>query len=785
MGIMNYGDIGSLRQAVDPAKFGADVSGTADSRAAWKRAVDYAVAMASRNGGVVHIKPAPGTYRIDWDGSTAISGLTEGYNTRYILGFPSTAEHVWLDFHGVKVLQGGVDYSELSNVFFLDQQKSVRLRGGEFDFVNQPFFWGEVTAIGADYFDMDIDSDCETPQFTTAFQVCTHLTSVASRSHLMPIAYGIARQQGTDSAFSVTAQGGGSYRIGGLTGTDLTNMTAQGIIVGAVVSVRAIRDGAKWFLGRKVQSWDAEGYKCFTGGDGFSEMILSRNLREANGYQGPRMRADQPNLRQLVSLTRGGTNWHWVGGKCSIEKVEYIHHVDDPIAVGMPCLSRMVAISGTSFDAFMPPHWWGAYLDAGDKLIICDDDGNEACRCTITAVEAPGTPDATYPPRKFTVTVDSGSMPGDLTSHYAEVITYDLDLTLDNPGIERVGGRGIYCGGPVTMHSPRVNLCGAQGICVDLRPADLRHYNYRDIVINTPKVSNSCLNTTANGAIVVRKHRYGDDDVAATGYPIKRLLIVAPQIYNTSNAAIIVQAVENGDIIAPQIDGVAGTGASVDEAGTGLNATVFGATNCKNVRFVGGRISNFNGADILKTTTQGGGSNVNVYEENNDTDTGSTVHRVTRILDISGAAAGRIKFPATQVPSADANTLDDYEEGTWTPGLTINASATGISLTSVGEYTKIGNQVTVTGRITLSSKGASVGSVLITGLPFTATASYRPIGSAAGLNMSSLVDGLSIDAEASTTTANLYTGSSSGVTALTNSNLSDTSVIRFTLTYKV
>jgi hypothetical protein len=26
-----------------------------------------------------------------------------------------------------------------------------------------------------------------------------------------------------------------------------------------------------------------------------------------------------------------------------------------------------------------------------------------------------------------------------------------------------------------------------------------------------------------------------------------------------------------------------------------------------------------------------------------------------------------ITFPATQVPSADANTLDDYEEGTWTP----------------------------------------------------------------------------------------------------------------------
>jgi len=37
-----------------------------------------------------------------------------------------------------------------------------------------------------------------------------------------------------------------------------------------------------------------------------------------------------------------------------------------------------------------------------------------------------------------------------------------------------------------------------------------------------------------------------------------------------------------------------------------------------------------------------------------------------KLLDISGASAGQIKFPATQNASADANTLDDYEEGTWT-----------------------------------------------------------------------------------------------------------------------
>jgi len=39
---------------------------------------------------------------------------------------------------------------------------------------------------------------------------------------------------------------------------------------------------------------------------------------------------------------------------------------------------------------------------------------------------------------------------------------------------------------------------------------------------------------------------------------------------------------------------------------------------------------------------------------------------ITGTMNLAG---GQIKFPATQNSSADANTLDDYEEGTWTPTL--------------------------------------------------------------------------------------------------------------------
>lgn len=57
---------------------------------------------------------------------------------------------------------------------------------------------------------------------------------------------------------------------------------------------------------------------------------------------------------------------------------------------------------------------------------------------------------------------------------------------------------------------------------------------------------------------------------------------------------------------------------------------------------------------------------------------------------------GQIKFPATQNASADANTLDDYEEGTYTPSVTGSTSGGPFTFgTQSGYYTKIGREVKV------------------------------------------------------------------------------------------
>lgn len=82
-----------------------------------------------------------------------------------------------------------------------------------------------------------------------------------------------------------------------------------------------------------------------------------------------------------------------------------------------------------------------------------------------------------------------------------------------------------------------------------------------------------------------------------------------------------------------------------------------------------------------------------------------------------------ITFPATQSASSDANTLDDYEEGSFTPTARGESTAgTTTYSTQIGRYTKIGRQVTVS--LDLGVTGMTgTGNLQITGLPFSVDSS--------------------------------------------------------------
>jgi hypothetical protein len=78
-----------------------------------------------------------------------------------------------------------------------------------------------------------------------------------------------------------------------------------------------------------------------------------------------------------------------------------------------------------------------------------------------------------------------------------------------------------------------------------------------------------------------------------------------------------------------------------------------------------------------------------------------------------------VTFPATQVACTDVNTLDDYEEGTWTPAIAgTTLAGAGTYSVQVGRYTKIGNTVTVHLNLTWSAH-TGTGNMTISGLPFT------------------------------------------------------------------
>ncbi len=80
----------------------------------------------------------------------------------------------------------------------------------------------------------------------------------------------------------------------------------------------------------------------------------------------------------------------------------------------------------------------------------------------------------------------------------------------------------------------------------------------------------------------------------------------------------------------------------------------------------------------------------------------------------AAASGAGVSFPATVSPSTDPNTLDDYEEGTWTPSVGGSATYT----TQTGTYTKVGRLVTIKLRIVINVIGTGSTST-ISGLPFT------------------------------------------------------------------
>lgn len=116
------------------------------------------------------------------------------------------------------------------------------------------------------------------------------------------------------------------------------------------------------------------------------------------------------------------------------------------------------------------------------------------------------------------------------------------------------------------------------------------------------------------------------------------------------------------------------------------------------------------------------------------------------ILCLSGgntsATGTGIAFPSSYNASSDVNTLDDYEEGDWTPRLTGTSGGNYTPAASnSGRYIKIGKMVWATATLQWSAVVTGyTGNLSVSGLPFTSTGT-RAIGS-----MGAVLNGLSFTA---------------------------------------
>jgi hypothetical protein len=150
--------------------------------------------------------------------------------------------------------------------------------------------------------------------------------------------------------------------------------------------------------------------------------------------------------------------------------------------------------------------------------------------------------------------------------------------------------------------------------------------------------------------------------------------------------------------------------------------------------------------------------------------------------------AGKLAFPATQSPSSDPNTLDDYEEGDWTPVVTLGGATTGITYdgaATLGRYTKVGRKVSVSGAVKLTSKGSASGAAMITGLPFTARNDGLAASAAFGYAtaMSSISGAIIGMVAANQSRVSLFQSANGAAASLTSANFTNTTHLMFSVTY--
>ena len=124
-----------------------------------------------------------------------------------------------------------------------------------------------------------------------------------------------------------------------------------------------------------------------------------------------------------------------------------------------------------------------------------------------------------------------------------------------------------------------------------------------------------------------------------------------------------------------------------------------------------------NAVGALKIATETSGIALTIGHTTSETTVADNL-TVTGTATITG---GLVVFPATNVATTNANTLDDYQEGTWTPAFASSGATITNGSTNGGHYTKIGRQCFFQGSVGTggSMSGGTAANGVTVSLPLT------------------------------------------------------------------
>lgn len=193
----------------------------------------------------------------------------------------------------------------------------------------------------------------------------------------------------------------------------------------------------------------------------------------------------------------------------------------------------------------------------------------------------------------------------------------------------------------------------------------------------------------------------------------------------------------------PVVNG--GTGQTTYTDGQLLIGNTTGNTLTKTTLTAGSGVTITNGSGAITIAASGGGTpggsttqvqynNAGAFGGISGVTTDGTRMTASTTIGVGGAtpstSGAGITFPATQSASTDANTLDDYEEGSWTPVFQATSGSIGATAYSsrFGFYTKIGNVVTIEMSVVMSNLGSWSSILYFSGVPFVASADIQHMG---------------------------------------------------------